>query len=638
MNPTFKKSMAYVLILGQVAFPVPRAFAEDKEDPFAKFHRVCDETLKQIKAGTLKTAGDTQAGYCANAEIWRQTYNAEKGKSIGFGAATSALLGMSGTQMVMKRLGMHTAIGKAQIAAGSADANLTNATGWSTSAATQETEAYALDAAAAAAAASVVGAAGAAALEAKAIAAHTLSYQSAATAVESAVSAAEFAKEASRSLDQVKKLEDGIKKMASVCKKSTGAAVAAQLLVDLSVTGHLNKVREEYDLAKDNMGYITALGQGLSQGVAAIGGTAILESIGQQSTNTNLESKLSEADVSMAKTEANLKEAQALAASVKTAANTASAGSKSAAGMVSATAIGVAAVTASTAAVAAAKAAIAAAEAIKAQSEGGKSCLTNSFGMGLMTTTSASQMIGAKNQFTSNTDQAGTIKQDSALSTGNFLNAGLTQANNANNAVNAPNHSAEITSEGCLKASDIQCLGSHDAVMAAITSSPEFMGEMSKAMGGDSLASVIDGFKGNTPSDLSNYVAQKSGNSALVSAALNSADKIAKESKFAEKFKASGYVSANRKIASKDDDFDMNKMMNGLMSKFGTGDQKKDGKPGETDYVFRQLELMTPQQIQENKGISLFSRVAYRYRKKNADLEQMTSTRTVEREVSSQKK
>ncbi len=639
MSRLLKKSVAYAVIMGQISLPVQNAFAED-DDPFAKMNRVCEDTLKQIKDGKLKTAGDAQAGYCANAEIWRRTYNAEKGKSIAFGSATTALLGMGITQTSMKQVGMRAAITKAQAAATSVDLNLTNTSGWSTTAATTEASAYALDASAAAAAATVVGAAAAAALEAQAAAAHAKSYSDAAMAVESAISAAEFAAEAYRSLNQVKQLESGIKKMAKVCKYSSGTAVVAQLAVDTAVTGQLNKVREEYDLAKDNLGYIDALGRAMGQGLTVVGGTSLIDSIGDKSGVNGFEEKMSLAEKSSEKTAADLEIAKGYAASVKAATAAAKAEGKAAAGMVSATAMGAAAVTAATSAMAAAKAAIAAAEAIKASSEGGKSCYTNSLGMGILTTTSLTQMDGAKRQMKSNVDSASNLKEDNKLTSNNFLNSGLTQNNNSNNAVNSPTNGTAITSEGCTTADNLECLGNHDAAASAITSSPDLMSEITKTMGGKSLGSLIKDFKGNSAADLANYLAnQSSVDPKITKAALGASEKIAKENRFAEKYKPTGYVGTNRKVASKsDDDFDINKMMSGIMGKMGAGEDKKDQKAGDTDYVFRQMELMTPAQIQENKGISLFTRVAYRYRKKNADLEQMNSSRVLDREVSSEKK
>jgi hypothetical protein len=608
------------LILGQIGLPIPSALAEEA-DPHEKFRRVCDDTLKQIKEGKLKTAGDAQAGYCANAEIWRRTYNAEKGKSIAFGATTIALVDMGVAQTAMKQVGMRAAIVKAKAASVSVDLNVTNTTGWATTAATTETAAYA------------------AIPFSTALLAEA--YQAAGTAVESAASAVQFADEAYRSLEQVKKLESTIKKMANICKKSTGAVLAAQVITDIAVTAKLNEVREDYQLAKDQMGYVNALTSAMGQGIAAIGGTSLLESMGQKGVSSELESNLASANESMIKTNADLAKANGYVKGVQAVKITAETTKDMAAAMVSATIIGSTAVTAASTASAAAKAAVAAAEMIKSSSEGGKSCYINSLGVGMMAGTSAREMLGAEGQFKSNVDNAGSIKEDSKLSTTNFTNSNLTQNNNSNNAANSPNYAHELASEGCISADSVDCLSKNDAVAAAITSSPELMDSITKTMGGKSIGSLISGFKGSSPSDVSNYLAKNSTLDSKVSlAALDSSDKIAKKNNFNGKFASgSAYASNNRKVASKsDDDFDINKMMSGLMGKMGAGNEQKGSKPGDNDYVFKQLELMTPTQIQENKGISLFTRVAYRYRKKNADLEQMNSNRMNDREVSSEKK
>ena len=49
----------------------------------------------------------------------------------------------------------------------------------------------------------------------------------------------------------------------------------------------------------------------------------------------------------------------------------------------------------------------------------------------------------------------------------------------------------------------------------------------------------------------------------------------------------------------------------------------KDAKVDPSEQVFRQLELLPADKIEANKDISLFARVAFRYRKNTSNVDQL---------------
>jgi hypothetical protein len=64
---------------------------------------------------------------------------------------------------------------------------------------------------------------------------------------------------------------------------------------------------------------------------------------------------------------------------------------------------------------------------------------------------------------------------------------------------------------------------------------------------------------------------------------------------------------------------------------------KSDQKTNAAEAVFRKLDLLPVEEIQQNKDISLFARIAYRYRKNSNNLDPTLKGEQT-RELSSEKK
>ena len=171
----------------------------------------------------------------------------------------------------------------------------------------------------------------------------------------------------------------------------------------------------------------------------------------------------------------------------------------------------------------------------------------------------------------------------------------------------------------------LSCVGNVSPEVAALSNSPEFLSQMQKSLHGKNLGDFVKGYKGNSNADLASYVASGLQVSpSLVEAVMKNNDKLAQAA--GDKFRPMGYArSTGAKPSLGGEDLDFGKMMSGLMGKLNpTADGKKE-KTDPSELVFRQLELLPADKIQANRDISLFARVAYRYRKNASNVDQVRS-------------
>ncbi len=159
--------------------------------------------------------------------------------------------------------------------------------------------------------------------------------------------------------------------------------------------------------------------------------------------------------------------------------------------------------------------------------------------------------------------------------------------------------------------------------MSAITNNPAFLANAQKALG-KSLGDFAKGFSGDAK-DAANYVAGgmglPPGAAASLSDAMKAGDKVAKDNGVEGKYTPMTYASSGGKAAAGGDP-DFGKLMGDMLKTLNPDDPNAKGKDP-SELVFRQLDLLPPDKIAENKNISLFARIGYRYRKKTGDVEQL---------------
>lgn len=150
---------------------------------------------------------------------------------------------------------------------------------------------------------------------------------------------------------------------------------------------------------------------------------------------------------------------------------------------------------------------------------------------------------------------------------------------------------------------------------------------LQKSLGGKDLTA----FAANAPTDpgqMNSYVSSALGTGAAGAKALDQFnDKIgaAVEKVSADK-SGMRYASAQHKKAkasNKDDDLDLNKLMKDMMGKVNANEETKEEPQRDlaSESVYRRLDMLTPDQIEASKDISLFTRVEYRYRKSSGKLD-----------------
>ena len=254
-------------------------------------------------------------------------------------------------------------------------------------------------------------------------------------------------------------------------------------------------------------------------------------------------------------------------------------------------------------------------------------CLVASAGLGLK----AAQYIQAMKSDSQAISTAQSSKNDLAGGRpGPGFNIGTDTAQTTPTGKGAVNSQAAIPDSTCGNQSGnnyLKCALGTSAESAAITNNPDALNAIQDAMGGKSLGDLAKGFTGQSAADLGNYLGSNIGlgseGSAALAAAMDSADKYAKNSGMLDKYTPGSFSSAGAKIASTSgDDMDFNKMMAGMLKSLNPDGTDKKGEDAST-IVFRQLDLLPASKIETNKDISLFARIGYRYRKKSADVEQL---------------
>lgn len=257
------------------------------------------------------------------------------------------------------------------------------------------------------------------------------------------------------------------------------------------------------------------------------------------------------------------------------------------------------------------------------------SCVMCAITLGLITALSISQAVSSNNAKNDLVDTSKKLKDAAEVSVKNFAAVQMnTQATlNTNTKPRTTTTTAGPSKDSCANESGnkyLSCVGQNVPEIAALTNSPEFMGTMDSVLKGKNLGDFVKGYKGDSPADLSKYIADNTGlNPALTAKAIDNSMKIGKESGFMDKYTPMTYNrggGAPKKVGGPELDF--SKMMAGLLGKLNPGEETGK-KEDPSERVFRQLDLLPADKIEANKDISLFVRVAFRYRKNNTNVEQL---------------
>ena len=193
---------------------------------------------------------------------------------------------------------------------------------------------------------------------------------------------------------------------------------------------------------------------------------------------------------------------------------------------------------------------------------------------------------------------------------------------------------------GCEGLSNTDCV-KKDPVALAMMSSPDFTNTMSKALG-QPLDQYLNNYKGQSKEDAINAAAGAMGISPSdASSMMANADKVIQDSGLADKYMPMSYSSSGPKTAAAADT-DFSKMMADMMKNLNPEDAKNGEKKDPSELVFRQMDLLSPEKLAQNKDISLFIRVGYRYRKNLTNVEQLNWSKAenleATRSVASEKK
>jgi hypothetical protein len=268
-------------------------------------------------------------------------------------------------------------------------------------------------------------------------------------------------------------------------------------------------------------------------------------------------------------------------------------------------------------------------------------CIMGAVMLGLQGGVSVSQSVSSKNA------QKAAVKN--AKEVGTASKGSVTSFSNTQLAVQAPKDSEAPTSASAVaetESSDkcdkengnayLSCVGGSSPEIAAISNSNEFMGLMNKALHGKNLGDVIKNYDGE--SDLNDYVANALGMTpGFIAKVASNNEKLVKNSGFLENYSPMGYTRTAAAKPKVSNDLDFSKLMSGMMGKMDPGGDTKE-KRDPSELVFRQLELLPADKIEGNKDISLFARIAFRYRKNVPNVEQLNWSRPENQSVPAQKK
>lgn len=189
----------------------------------------------------------------------------------------------------------------------------------------------------------------------------------------------------------------------------------------------------------------------------------------------------------------------------------------------------------------------------------------------------------------------------------------------------------------------LSCLGTQSPEIAAISNNPDFIREIERNLGGKTLGDFAKGYKGKSDQDMANYISGTiGGDPSILAQSMKDHEKMAMSaggdlsssigSPLTYNRSSGGSVSRSRGGS----DFDFNKLMSGMLGSLNMG-KGTDQKTGAAEAVFRKLDLLPVEEIQQNKDISLFARIAYRYRKNSNNLDPTLKSEQT-RELSSEKK
>jgi hypothetical protein len=173
----------------------------------------------------------------------------------------------------------------------------------------------------------------------------------------------------------------------------------------------------------------------------------------------------------------------------------------------------------------------------------------------------------------------------------------------------------------------LTCLGTQSPEIAAISNNPDFIREIERNLGGKTLGDFAKGYKGKSDQDMANYISGTiGGDPSLLAQSMKDHEKMAMSaggdlgssisSPLTYNRSSGGSVSRSRGGS----DFDFNKLMSGMLGSLNMG-KGTDQKTSAAEAVFRKLDLLPVEEIQQNKDISLFARIAYRYRKNSNNLD-----------------
>jgi hypothetical protein len=186
----------------------------------------------------------------------------------------------------------------------------------------------------------------------------------------------------------------------------------------------------------------------------------------------------------------------------------------------------------------------------------------------------------------------------------------------------SPNNEGTESTDPCDSGSSYDCIKTAMPELAAIMNSPEINSNLQKATG-KNFQDLMNAAQGETPAEMMASVASQAGLSDAMKSVTDNAEKVAKDINLMKDYKPLAYTRSPAKAAtSRSGDLDFSKLMADMLKNMNPEAAKEKTKDP-SELVFRQLDLLPPEKIEQNKDISLFARVGYRYRKNLSNVEQL---------------
>jgi|GEM_PF-3070879 len=261
----------------------------------------------------------------------------------------------------------------------------------------------------------------------------------------------------------------------------------------------------------------------------------------------------------------------------------------------------------------------------KEKQEKKSTCMGSAIMLGIPAALSAVGLAGANKTFNvalSNAKNVSDTAKDSTtqMQLGFNANAGRVPTNPTRSAT--PKAAASETCDSQSGSQYLNCMSNLSPDVAAITSNPDFVGTMEKALG-QNLGDFAKGFNGNTPQDAANYVGAAMGIPGGDVAKLMDVQKaLAKDTGALDKYEPMAYVHSGGGASAGVAAPDFGSLMSNMLKQLDpNADSKKNEDP--SALVFRQLDLLPPEKIVQSRDISLFARIGYRYRKHLDHLEHL---------------